>query len=92
MTTGGDLAITSTSVNIPEMWGVVFRCKHENKFPIQGSDEKYKKLWERLDEGDSVTIMYREIYKTKYDRKTDKEISKELVDYDFIDAEKIKIK
>ena len=89
ITTGGDLAITSTSVNIPETWGVVFRCEHKNKFPIHGSDEKYKKLWEKLDEGDSVNIAYKENYLVKYERKTGKVISKELIDYDFIDAKKI---
>ena len=90
ITTGGDLTVTSTSVNIPETWGVVCRCEHKNKFPIQGSDEKYKELWEKLDEGDSVNIAYKENYKVKYERKTDKVIAKELTDYDFIDAEKIR--
>ena len=89
ITTGGDFAVTSTSVTIPETWGVVFRCEHGNKFPIMGKDEKYKKLWEILDEGDSVRISYRENYNVKYDGKTKEIINKELTDYDFIDAEKI---
>ena len=89
ITTGGDLAITSTSITIPERWGVVFRCEHKNKFPIMGEDEKYKKLWEKLDEGDSVKISYKEIYKVMYNGKTKQVINKELMDYDFIDAEKI---
>ncbi len=89
MTTGGNLAVTSTSITIPERWRVVFRCEHKNKFPIMGEDEKYKRLWEKLDEGDSVDIAYKEIYKIKYDRKTKQVINKELIDYDFIDAEKI---
>ena len=89
MTTGGDLAVTSTSITIPERWGVVFRCEHKNKFPIMGKDEKYKKLWEKLDEGDSVKISYKEIYKVRYNRKTEQIINKELIDYDFVDAEKI---
>lgn len=89
ITTGGNLAVTSTSITIPERWGVVFRCEHGNKFPILGEDEKYKVLWEKLDEGDSVDIAYKEIYKVVYDRKTKQVINKELMDYDFIDAEKI---
>ncbi len=90
ITTGGDLAVTSTSITIPESWGVVFRCEHGNKFPIMGKDEKYKKLWKKLDEGDSVRISYKENYEVKYNRKTKMAVSKELIDYDFIDAEKIK--
>ena len=89
MTSGGDLAITSTSVTIPETWGAVFRCEHENKFPIMGKDEKYKKLWEKLDEGDSVKISYKENYEVEYNGETNAVISKKLIDYDFIDAEKI---
>lgn len=89
ITTGGDLAITPTSVTIPERWGVVFRCEHKNKFPIMGKDDKYKKLWEKLDEGDSVIISYKEIYKAIYNIKTKQILNKEVIDYDFIDAEKI---
>ena len=63
MTMKGDLAITPTSVTFPETWGVVFRCEHKNKFPVQGSNDEYKNLWERLDEGDSVRISYKEEYK-----------------------------
>ncbi len=88
MTTGGDIAISISSTTIPEMWGAVFRCEHGNKFPIMGKDEKYKQLWEKLDEGDSVRISYKENYEIKYNRKTKEVISKELTDYDFIDAEK----
>ena len=89
MTSKGDIAISISSITIPETWGVVFRCEHGNKFPIQGSDEEYKKLWEKFDDGDSVNIEYKENYKVKYERKTDKVIARELTDYDFIDAEKI---
>ncbi|MBI2003953.1 hypothetical protein HYS72_00625 [Candidatus Pacearchaeota archaeon] len=89
ITTGGDIAISVSSTTIPETWGVVFRCEHKNKFPIMGSEESYKELWNKLDEGDSVTILYKEVYKVKYDGKTDEVISKELFDYDFIGAEKI---
>lgn len=89
ITTGGDIAISVSSTTIPEMWGAVFRCEHGNKFPIMGKEEKYKKLWEKLDEGDSVRISYRENYNIEYNGKTKEVISKKLTDYDFIDAEKI---
>jgi len=89
MTSGGDIAISVNSTTFPETWGVVFRCEHGNKFPIIGKENKYKKLWEKFDDGDSVNIAYKENYKVKYERKTDKVIAKELTDYDFIDAEKI---
>jgi len=89
MTTGGDLVVTSNSIDIPEKWGVVFKCEHGNKFPIMGKGEEYKKLWKELEEGDSVKISYKENYKIIYDYKTDKPKSKELIDYDFINAKKI---
>ena len=90
MTSGGDIAISVNSTTFPEMWGIVFRCEHGNKFPIIGEEDKYKKLWEKFDDGDSVKIAYKENYLIKYERKTDKVINKELTDYDFIDAEKIR--
>lgn len=79
----GDVGITFTSVNIPEKYAVVFRCQH-GKFVIQGTGEKYKKLWEHLVRNQEVTVHYKEIYRVTYDG--DEVLSRELIDYDFLDA------
>jgi len=84
------MAITEVKIDVPETWGVVFRCEHDNKFPIQGSKAKYKVLWEKLDPGMEVIIDYKEEYRNIYedidgDGVRDL-IESKLVDYDFIDA------
>ncbi len=85
----GNVGIAITSVNIPEKYAVVFKCQH-GKFIIEGSNKKYKDLWERLNEGDSVRVNYREMYRSAYqdtnnDGKKDL-LSKKLIDYDFLEA------
>lgn len=90
MTSGGDLAFTPRSIRIPETWGVVFRCDRGNKFAIQGSEPKYKTLWEKMDPGMEVIIDYKEIRDNKY-KDTNGDgvrdlVSSIVIDYDFIDA------
>jgi len=95
MTMKGKLTFTPTSITVPETWGVVFRCEHENKFVISGSIQRHKDLWSKLDPQTEVTIDYKEIYRTTYkdvdnDGEVDDVFSRELIDYDFIDANPIK--
>lgn len=75
----GGVSLSHVSVNIPERYAIVFKCQH-GKFVIEG--EKAKALYQKLDRGDSVLIKYREVY-----RITKTETN--LVDLDFVDAEKI---
>lgn len=87
-TPGVGLAVTS--VSIPEKYAVVFKCKH-GKFIVEGTDNEHKKLWERLEQGQEVDVTYREFYRCTYDD-IDKDgkkelINKELIDYDFLDAQ-----
>ena len=79
----GDLGMAMTSTSIPEQWGVVFRCQH-GKFAIQGSRDKYKELWNRLDNGDKVIIKYKEVYNVWKESG-----KKEFVSLDFISADKL---
>lgn len=89
----GDFTFTPTTIRIPERWGVVFRCDHGNKSPITSPEDKYKALWNKLDEGMDVDIAFRELYRNTYeDTNNDGEkelISRELLDYDFLDANPI---
>lgn len=62
-------------------YAVVFRCQH-GKFVVEGEGGKYRALWEKLAEGDSVTVLYHEVYREHDDGR------RELVDHDFIDAVK----
>jgi hypothetical protein len=82
ISTGGDVSFTSTSVHVREKFVVVFRCDHGKIFKRDNLQ-----LYEKLSEGDSVVITYREIYRV-YDAKKPKRKRKELVNYKFIDANK----
>ncbi len=86
----GNVGLDVNFDELPETYAVIFKCQHNVEFIIQGSENRYKTLYERLHEGDEVDVMYREVYKVVYDRsKAEKEfIEKRLVKYDFIDAEK----
>lgn len=83
MTGKGGIGIAVTSVSVPEKYAVVFRCQH-GKFIVQGTSRKHQELWKRLVRDQEVTVYYHEIYHVTYDG--DEVISRELVDYDFIDA------
>lgn len=70
---------------IPEKFGVVFRCQH-GEFV-----NERKTMYERFRNlaGAKVEISYREIYMVTYDKGEDgkeKEVKRDLVDLDFIDA------
>lgn len=84
LTGSGGIGIAITSVDIPEKFAVVFQCQH-GKFIVER-----KELWERLKEGQKVTIAYKELYVSVYDDKNkdgQKElVSKKLVKLDFLDA------
>lgn len=69
--TSGNVGVAITSVDIPEVYAVVFQCEH-GKFII-----KRKDVWERAKTGAKVTVRYREEYWV-----TEKE--RRLVKYDFL--------
>jgi len=86
---GKNLQVTSTT--IPERFGVAFQCEH-GTFTIEGNETKHRVLYDKLSRevGDTVTILYKEIYILTYETK-DKErklISKVLSRLDFLDAQK----
>lgn len=83
------IAITHVDVNIPEKYAVIFKCQH-GKFIIQGTSQRYKNLWEKLERDQNVIVEYREVYKSVYDD-IDGDgvkdlIKRELIKYDFLDA------
>jgi hypothetical protein len=85
---GKNMQLTTTE--IPERFGVAFQCEH-GTFTIEGSESKHRVLYNKLSRevGDTVTILYKEIYMLTYETK-DKErklISKVLTKLDFIDAQ-----
>lgn len=71
MTGKGTMVMTTNSVNIPEVFAVVFKCKH-GKFII-----KRKDVWQKAVVGMKVSVRYQEVYKI-----TDK--GRALVEYDFL--------
>lgn len=85
---GKNLQITSTT--IPEKYGVVFQCQH-GTFTIEGSDQKYKILHDKLANSirDTVDILYKEEFRVKYEDKNGQtvETSRTLNDMDFLDAQ-----
>ncbi|MAF13341.1 MAG: hypothetical protein CMI53_00405 [Parcubacteria group bacterium] len=80
----GNIGLAITSSSVSESWAVVFECEH-GKFVIQGAKEKHEALWNKLSEGQEVTVQYREEYRVVYEG--EEVMSRELVDYDFLDAE-----
>jgi len=84
----GNLGISIDTDEIPEKYAVIFNCQH-GEFIIQGIQDGYKSFYERLEEGDGVDVLYREVYRAVYDRSKAEEelLEKRLVKYDFIDAE-----
>ena len=78
------------TVDLPPVYAIVFRCAH-GKFISQGTGQRHKSLWERLKEGEEVTVSYKELYKSTY-RDIDDDGKKDLVErklsgYDFLDAQ-----
>jgi hypothetical protein len=95
---GEDMQISTST--IPEKYGVVFQCQH-GTFTIQGDNKegeisKYKILYDKLwgHVGDTVNVIYQEIYHVYYKKNKEtgkkEETKRVLVDLDFIDAQLIK--
>ena len=91
ITTSGDVAIVSTSVDIPEKYAIVFKCQH-GKFIIECNTPERKKLWMDLDEGQKVKVLYKEMWKATYRiYKSEKTLlARRLKDYWFLNAVPIK--
>ena len=85
---GNGLQISSSKV--PEKYGIVFRCKH-GSFTSEGSDERHKNLYNRLEKNQLVDVTYKELYRATYDdlenSKSHKLTSRVLIDFDFLDAQ-----
>ena len=78
------MGIAITSVSISEKYAVVFECQH-GKFIVESEkDGDGYKLWQRLKEGQQVTVSYREMYWTK--KRNGEIVEKHLVGYDFLNA------
>jgi len=80
-----------TSTTIPEKFGVAFQCQH-GTFTVEGSETKHRVLYDKLTSmvGDTVTVMYKEIYTVTYKKVNGKDsvVSRVLSKLDFIDAQK----
>lgn len=78
-----------SSVEVPERFGVAFKCKH-GSFTSEGVDLRHKDLYNKFKEGDKVNISYKEIYRVTYkDKNNDgkKEVvERALIKLDFLDA------
>lgn len=80
---GGGVTITPVSIRIPERYAIVFKCPH-GKFVIDG--ESARELYGRLDRGDDVRIIYREVIRVT------SEGDRSVIDLDFLDAVKLPAK
>lgn len=69
----GNVSVVVTDVDMPPVYAVVFQCQH-GKFIV-----KDKFQWEMRKPGETVTVIYREVYKVKGSKRI-------LHDYDFITA------
>lgn len=78
-----DLGISFTSVDVEERYAIVFQCQH-GKFIIQNDQKQAKELWNRLKQGQEVTVSYKEEFETTYD--DGKPTARKLLKYDFLDA------
>jgi|SRR3989344_1989903 len=85
-----DLSFELKNVWIPDNYKVVFDGEPVD-FTINGSEDKYKKIWEQFLEGEKVKVSYRQKELLIYDmKKAEKELLKrEVISYEFIDADKI---
>jgi hypothetical protein len=87
MNGGLGISFVSVSVDIPEVYSIIFECEH-GKFIVQSNkhkeSEKIKELWSKLKKNQKVVVTYYEVYKNTYDG--DKLKESHLVKYDFIDA------
>lgn len=85
LTGEGDMSfgITPISIDIPEVYAIVFKCEH-GKFIINCDTPERLKIWQKLEEKQKVVVMYREKYRTIYE--DGRIISRSLEKYDFLDA------
>jgi hypothetical protein len=85
---GNGMQLSSTS--IPEKYGILFECQHGN-FTSQGSDERHKNLYNRLQTNDIVDVTYRELYEVHYsDVNNDGKqevVERKMYAMDFLDAQ-----
>jgi len=72
MSMKGTMVVTTTSVNIPEVFAVVFKCQH-GKFIVSR-----REIWEKSKVGMKVVVHYKEKYHVIDNRR-------ELVKYEFLD-------
>ena len=94
MRIGKNMQITEST--IPEQFGVVFQCQHgtftiQGPGVIEGQVSKYKVLYDKLNghRGDTVNVIYQEIYNVTYKKQDGKKVEDKrvLVDLHFIDAQ-----
>lgn len=85
-----DLSFEFEDVRIPDNYKVVFDGEYAD-FIVNGSEERYKKIWEQFLEGEKVRVSYRQKELLLYDmKKAEKELSKrEIIGYEFVEASKI---
>lgn len=67
----GTVVTSFASIDIPEVFAVVFKCEH-GKFIV-----KRKDVWEKAKTGMAVTVHYREVYKVLGEERR-------LIKYDFL--------
>ena len=86
-----EFKLTTEDKLIPDNYKVSFSKGEDHIFVQEGSNVKYKNLYESLKEGDKVKVYFRKVYRATYDlTKAEKQLSKkELKDYEFIDAKKV---
>jgi hypothetical protein len=92
---GGDFGLNIghglqvSASEVPENYGVLFRCKH-GCFTSQGSDDRHKRLYNRLQTNQLVDVTYKEIYRTTYEdiegSKEHKVTQRVLTGFDFLEA------
>lgn len=64
-------SLVFSSVDIPARYGVMFRCQH-GSFAIEGSsNSRAADVWKRVEQGQEVTIYYREFVETVKGSKDD---------------------
>jgi len=72
--------VTVSESTVREKFAIVFKCQH-GQFVITRKST-YEKLKDKV--GDTVTVLYREVYRTTY--KDKKAVKRVLVDYDFLET------
>lgn len=86
-----DIIIVNEIEDVPDHYQISFNKVEDHIFVQEGSENKHKNLYNKLSQGDKVKVYFKKRYMTTYDlTKAEKQLSKkELISYEFIDAEKI---